>query len=1302
MALIHYYKMNGNLFDSIGKFDLKTDIGSLAFTTGKLGGATGALSLTSQYGCSGSGAASSAFMSENSTEASNGVTDWSICFWLQITNRTVFQNIMVVNAPGGFVSLTVQWDEKNGVLRLNGSASLPIIDGNWHFIYYRKSGTSVYGSIDAGSETTPITYSGTYSKFDGLKIGALTSMGVTAFNIDEIRVFNTTSTTSDRNTIYNSGSPAEVSISTPTAWQNPIHQHKLNGALTDTVGSVTATQTGGGYLGAGMFNASSNSRYLAANSDTLETSNASFGGTSTSAGSFTFFCWYNCTNYNGAMTPPNFACGPVSHSMYGGGPSTTFNSITVSDNNGAAANNWVAICMYSYDDISKRLVIYGYNGSSTVIALAEISSSRPATNISGWSFNNGMGMMGPATSYIDEVRMYDQALNGLNMLELWNGGSGTETIAAATTPATGSLPTVTMSGPAGTASAATNGNASGAGVTITMTAASGSATPIFTGTGSLPTITMTSAAGSGTGTASKSAAFVTITMQSMTGGVGSFGIGGLQTITVTAPSGSAAVFKNASTSGSLATITIYAIQASFPATPTHIWQFQNTLTDSIGGLTLVPYGSSSVDYINDPIHYDPTGNSKSLRMSQADTAASTFNLEVPYAGTVYNPANAATLSWTVCYWIDSPSVGTVLNDYSFTQYARTEIYILSTKLEIVRLCQIYSKFVNIRIENIEASGDLEGTVVFSQPSEALNINTTSSRLIKTPNFIAITYNASSQTLLFYWPNTVNGPLVLQASFLNHPPSIYRPYGTNLIQAVQYFSYQWNGGSTLTNSIDEIRLYNSPLNMGSIAAIYNDGNGLPLQAYGSFPTVTVSAISAVAFSGFSGSLPTIPVTSFTGFAIATSPNAVASGPLPTIVLTPPAGMGGLLATGNIGSIQVTSFSGYAFSGGYGDLGTISVTGLAGKGTSFPNATFGNPIFVRPFAGSALSNKSTSGSLATVTVSAMAASRSGGATTSGGLASIAVSGITATTSASAVASAGFAAANVNTSAAFGSGVGTIAVAMPSITMSAASGSASGGGATSRPMLEVAVSFAGLVTATGTAVVSRPFVIVTMTAPSTSITASSFVSAAFVSITMSAAAGAASGGALASRALADVAVVALSGSVSGTATVSAGMATVSIVAFGMTASAGGSTAGSLPVVTVTTPAGLSIGSSTTTAAMAVVSVSALIGTGKVNVVAAGSLATISITASAGSATGSLVGMAFSPVAMAMALGSAVAVSTGTGGLQTVTMSAPAGASIGGVIGSGPGPQVYVIAPTGKAFTGSTAGGKPGSVNLYDIPVI
>lgn len=1294
MALIHYYKMNGNLFDSIGKFDLKTDIGSLAFTTGKLGGATGALSLTSQYGCSGSGAASSAFMSENSTEASNGVTDWSICFWLQMTNRTVFQSIMVVNAPGGFVSLTVQWDDKNGVLRLNGSASLPISDGNWHFIYYRKSGTSVYGSIDAGSETTPFTYSGTYSKFDGLKIGALNSMGVTAFNIDEIRVFNTTSTTSDRNTIYNSGSPAEVSISTPTAWQNPIHQHKLNGALTDTVGSVTATQTGGGYLGAGMFNASSNSRYLAANSDTLETSNASFGGTSTSAGSFTFFCWYRCTNYSGAMMPPNFSCGPVSHSMYGGGPSTTFNSITVSDNNGAAANNGVAICMYSYDDISKRLVIYGYNGSSTVIALAEISSSRPATNISGWSFNNGMGMMGPATSYIDEVRMYDQALNGLNMLELWNGGSGTETIAASTTTATGSLATITMSGPAGTASAATNGNASGAGVTITMTAPSGSAAPVVTGTGSLPTITMTSAAGSGTGTASKSAAFVTITMQSMTGGVGSFGIGGLQTITVTAPSGSAAVFKNASTSGSLATITIYAPLASFPATPTNIWQFQNTLTDSVGGLTLVPYGSSSVDYINDPIHYDPTGNSKSLRMSQADTAASAFSLSVPYAGTVYNPANSATLSWTVCYWIDSPSSGTVLNNYGFTQYAITEIKILSTRFAIYRLCQTGSQLVNFIIENTETTG--------SGSSTALNTSPTSSRLLKSTNFIAITYDASSQTLLFYWPNTVNGPLVLQASFLSQPPSTYRPSGTDLIQATQNFSYQWNGGSTLTNSIDEIRLYNSPLNIGSIAAIYNDGNGLPLQAYGSFPTVTVSAVSAVAFSGFSGSLPTIPVTSFTGFAIATSPNAVASGPLATIVLTPAAGMGGLVATGNIGSIQVTSFSGYAFSGGYGDLGTISVTGLAGKGTSFPNATFGNPIYVRPFAGSALSNKSTSGSLATVTVSAMAASRSGGATTSGGLASIAVSGITATTSASAVASAGFAAASVNTSAAFGSGVGTIAVAMPSITMSAASGSASGGGTTSRPMLEVAVSFAGLVTATGTAVVSRPFVIVTMTAPSTSITASSFVSAAFVSITMSAAAGAASGGALASRALADVAVVALSGSVSGTATVSAGMATVSIVAFGMTASAGGSTAGSLPVVTVTTPAGLSIGSSTTTAAMAVVSVSALIGTGKVNVVAAGSLATISITASAGSATGSLVGMAFSPVAMAMALGSAVAVSTGTGGLQTVTMSAPAGASIGGVIGSGPGPQVYVIAPTGKAFAGSATGGRPGSLNLYDIPVI
>lgn len=1294
MALIHYYKMNGNLFDSVGNFDLRTysTPGSITYTTGKLGGATGALSLSSAgAGVQGSGSAASAFMSANSIEASAGVTDWSICFWLKmnVVSAVNDYNILKLDSSS-HNAFTLDFMGKFGGIVYAGQV-IAIADTNWHFIYIRKSGTTVYFSKDGGTETTRTYNPGTYSKFNSFKIGKNTAFENTDFLIDDIRIFNTTTTTGDRDAIYNSNNPAEASVSSPTAWQSPIHQHKLNGALTDTVGSVTAVASGGSYLGSGLFNASSNARRLTANGDTLQAYDASFGGTSTGGGSFTFFCWYTCGSYSGAMTAPNFICGPITHAMFSAGPSTSFNSITVSDTNGMSATS--PICMYSYDDISRRLVIYGYDTStSSVIALVEIAAVRPGgANIDGWTFNNGTGMMGPPLTVIDEVRMYEQALNGLNLLELWNGGTGTESLGTTNATATGSLPTITMSAPAGSATSVTNG----------------------TGTGALATITAFAPAASATGTAFKSAAFVTVTVQPM--------IFGSVNVNVFANFNGTRGYTDPLPDLSVLTFPILSYQP--PYTPTHVWQFQNTLADSASGLsfeeTSVPSGS--ISYVNTPFQNDASGTRKSLMLSLlTDTAPSTNPykytlLKAPYTGTVYDPVNASTLSWSASFWVNWNFEGTAGNN-------------------AVSIFQI--KFLNMLFGGQRSSGSSNSSFYYTWYDSAgsgfvLKNQPTYSLTYPFPVFFAMSYDATSQWLTAYYANWDSstgayGNLTIMFQSTSIAPSTLR-YNTNGLVSIEHWFEYYNPMSSNLNrvTIDNIQLYNKALPQMAINEIYNSGAGQAL-AYATLPSVSVSAIQGN-FTGFIGSLPTITMSAMQGSAVVTSPNASASGSLativmsalqgyvsitspnalvsgslPTIVLTPPAGMGGLVATGNIGSIQVTSFSGYAFSGGYGDLGTISVTGLAGKGTSFPNATFGNPIYVRPFAGSALSNKSTSGSLATVTVSAMAASRSGGATTSGGLASIAVSGITATTSASAVASAGFAAANVNTSAAFGSGVGTIAVAMPSITMSAASGSASGGGTTSRPMLEVAVSFAGLVTATGTAVVSRPFVIVTMTAPSTSITASSFVSAAFVSITMSAAAGAASGGALASRALADVAVVALSGSVSGTATVSAGMATVSIVAFGMTASAGGSTAGSLPVVTVTTPAGLSIGSSTTTAAMAVVSVSALIGTGKVNVVAAGSLATISITASAGSATGSLVGMAFSPVAMAMALGSAVAVSTGTGGLQTVTMSAPAGASIGGVIGSGPGPQVYVIAPTGKAFTGSTTGGRPGSVNLYDIPVI
>lgn len=153
-------------------------------------------------------------------------------------------------------------------------------------------------------------------------------------------------------------------------------------------------------------------------------------------------------------------------------------------------------------------IVFTYDGSSGMGGTGTwnvyINGSLITTStVAGTPQTSGFYMIGEGwdtTSSIDDLRIYDAAIDATEVAFIYNSGVGTQAVSSSGAgSASGSLATVTMSAPAGSATGSSggSGSASGALSTITMSGPAGSATSGSSGagTGSLPTITMSAPTG---------------------------------------------------------------------------------------------------------------------------------------------------------------------------------------------------------------------------------------------------------------------------------------------------------------------------------------------------------------------------------------------------------------------------------------------------------------------------------------------------------------------------------------------------------------------------------------------------------------------------------------------------------------------------------------------------------------------------------------------------------------------------------------------------------------------------------------
>lgn len=1355
MALVRYYKFNLDLFDSVGGFDLRTHYGAYpSYVSGILGyGAQAATSgaYGSIWGCTANGAAANAVICANATEATNGVSEWSLSFWVKVDSTGYYQQILYLDSGLGTTPISIVYDTKYGAIGINGSFSA-ISGGTWYFICLRKTtGGSIYYSINAGSETT-ISGTAGANYFNSLTIGANSLYAVNYFTIDDLRIFNNLISTGDRNAIYNSGSPAEASTTTPTAWQSPTHQHKLNGGLTDSIGSVTASGTGVGYLGSGLFSASSNAVRLSTSGASLSASNSTFAGASKSTGSFSFFTWYLAGDTYLAYPAPNWSIGPITHESNPKSPQTTFASTTVSDANGFTSS----CCLYVYNDIFQRLAIYGFDsyynvGGTNLVVLAEIAAARPAVDITGWTFDNGISAGASALSDIDEVRFYPVALTGGDYISLYNGGTGTEA-AAVNGSASGALATVMMSGPSGSGAGTASRSAGLA--TITMSGPAGAAGGGATGSASLATITVSALAGSGTGDASGSPAFSTVAVQTFSGGASGGGgssvnaNGLLATMTMSAATGGASGTATGAAIGSLATITTSGPAGSVYAfvTPTYGWKFQSALPlgnanagdflDSVYGERL-DNQSQSVGTVSYPL-----GQGLSLganpwsaaNLGNALTMQATNNQQkLTWPGGAQISNSAAPISF--CFWIrDTSNITGGIQTKSF------DIYIYNFRLYISRsgsantfqsaLLYFYNQLATSGSYNFCGAGNA---------STASNVD-----------FIAVAFTPQTpptSPIISVWYGA-NGTLTNQS--ITGQPAVSGWFTLTGKGAVEITNIQAGTiTQTTETTIDDLRLFNYAIAGSEVYAIYNGGAGGQFvesaSASGGLATITLSGPAGAASGTISatatGALATITVSGLAGSAA-----QGASGLLPTIALSAPAGTAtgtsNASATGALATITMISLTGTAAATAGGTLPAIVMTAPDGI------ATF-SPAGILPFVlmttatGSATGGATRSGALGTASLSAPAGSGTGGATCTGGLSTVTLSSVSG--SATAGTNAGGLLGTMPISSAIGSATGSAPAsgALATITVSTATGSATGSALPSSALSTVTLSGLGGA-AIGSAPASGSLATLPISAPAGAADGSAINASALGTITLSGPAGAAIGMAPAISTLPSVVITAPAGSVTGNASSSGAMASVSLTPSGGAASGSSPAAGNMGTITLSAPSATGTGVGNASAAAPTIAVMAFSGSAEVSVNPAGNLPTIAIfgasatatgqlipqafapvvilpalgaaipisaavgafpsiaiSALGATATGQLVAQAFAPIAASPALGSAVPISSAVGAIPSIAISAPGGASIGSAGGLPAGSQIFILPPLGSATSGTAAGGRA-SVHTIDLPVL
>jgi len=165
------------------------------------------------------------FVDCGSISAINSASTVSISYWGKKSaaiNKDLGVGTLITSSNG----IWLQWYTDNNIYFTvrNGSITTTSYsltgDTNWHNIIgvYNGSNSKIYvdGSLVATGTSVPSSLSSNAG--NNFKIGSIGSGFFTSGNIDEVAVFNSELSASNVTSIYNSGSPADLTSLSPISW----------------------------------------------------------------------------------------------------------------------------------------------------------------------------------------------------------------------------------------------------------------------------------------------------------------------------------------------------------------------------------------------------------------------------------------------------------------------------------------------------------------------------------------------------------------------------------------------------------------------------------------------------------------------------------------------------------------------------------------------------------------------------------------------------------------------------------------------------------------------------------------------------------------------------------------------------------------------------------------------------------------------------------------------------------------------------------------------------------------------------
>jgi len=193
----------------------------------------------------------------------DGTTDLTVSFWAKISSTGTFQ-FLIDSADNGAtkVGFTIAMDSsRNFVYRVNEasggslyttgypySEDIGFTYDNWHHValVFDKTNSLYYFYRDGVQyAVTPTISSSTISAFSDLMIGrpSITSSLYADGKIDEVAIFNTALSAANITSIYNSGTPADLTSLSPVSWwrMGDKATFSTNWTVPDEIGSNDGT-----------------------------------------------------------------------------------------------------------------------------------------------------------------------------------------------------------------------------------------------------------------------------------------------------------------------------------------------------------------------------------------------------------------------------------------------------------------------------------------------------------------------------------------------------------------------------------------------------------------------------------------------------------------------------------------------------------------------------------------------------------------------------------------------------------------------------------------------------------------------------------------------------------------------------------------------------------------------------------------------------------------------------------------------------------------------------------------------------